>query len=248
MTYSDRFTKQSSSYASFRPQYPDELFQFLYDQTKSYDLVWDCATGTGQAARTLAQKFKRVVATDVSASQISAATGSDNISFSVSAAESSPLSDSSADLITIAQAIHWFDFESFYKEVDRVLKPSGIISAWGYGFFKIDSKVDSILDPFSQELLGPYWTERNWLLVDGYKKLPFPFEVIQTPSLKLKVEWDLFQVVGYLRSWSAYQKYIDEKGIEPISLIENDLAKCWGDPKAKKSVVWDLHWLVGKKA
>lgn len=203
--------------------------------------------GTGLAARALAQKFKKVLATDISPSQISAATSSENITFSVSASENSQLNDLSVDLITIAQAIHWFDFEPFYKEVNRVLKPTGIISAWGYGFFKIESKIDSILDLFSLELLGPYWTDRNWLLVDGYKNLPFPFETMQTPSLKLKVEWDLFQVVGYLRSWSAFQKYIDEKGIDTISFIENELAKCWGEPNAKKNVVWDLHWLVGKK-
>ena len=247
MSDSKRFTKQSSAYATFRPEYPRSLFEFLSGKVKSNQLAWDCATGTGQAARSLSQYFDQVIATDISLSQINEASGEDNIIFKEASAEKSPLQSESVDLITIAQAIHWFDLDQFYKEVDRVLKPGGLISAWGYGFFKCREDLNAVFDHFSYEILKPYWSDRNWFLVDGYPGLKLPYTKLETPSVFLEVEWNFEQVKGYLKSWSAYQKFIDENHQDPFMRIEQDLKTIWGSPETKHSFKWDIHWLTSIK-
>lgn len=241
------FAKQSKAYAVFRPEYPADLYRLVVSHAPGRELAWDCATGTGQAARGIASSFARVVATDVSAEQVAQASGPSNVAFQVGTAESSGLADRSVDLITVAQAAHWFDHEAFHRECRRVLKSGGVLAIWGYGFFTVTPEIDAILDPYSREFLGPYWHERNQLIIREYRDLPFPFQRIATPKFALEVEWDFEQVQGYLSSWSATQKYRDSHGgIDPFTRIESDLAKAWGDPARKRQVRWPLPLLIGK--
>ena len=242
----DRFSQQSKVYAQFRPEYPKELFDFLGSLCKSHHLVWDCATGTGQAARSLSTLFERVIATDLSAEQISHASAPSNVNFKVAQAEEVVAANSTVDLVTVAQALHWFDLEVFYSNVKKALTPNGIFAAWGYSFFTINQEVDEILDPYGREFLRPYWSPKNWLLINGYKEIPFPFEKVETPEFKLTVDWNLSEVQGFLESWSATQKYKEAHGVNPIEKIWSSLKGAWGNDAEKKRVKWDLHLRVGK--
>jgi hypothetical protein len=244
----DRFSKQSESYATFRPEYPKELFEFIISKTQSQTLCWDCATGNGQAARSLSKYFKNIVATDLSADQIKFATGPKNISFRVDSAESARFESNSLDLITIAQALHWFNFDNFYMHAKQFLKPQSIIAAWGYDFFSVNAEIDAILDPYGREFLKPYWSERNWLLINGYRDIPFPFRRIETPDLYLKVNWDLNHVRGFLNSWSASQKYKDINNCDPYESIREKLEKAWTEGSEVKPISWKLYLLVGENS
>jgi ubiquinone/menaquinone biosynthesis C-methylase UbiE len=134
----DNFSKQSNLYAQFRPGYPKELFQFLMPLVPVKDAAWDCGTGNGQVAVKLSEYINEVYATDLSASQINNAAKRKNIIYSIENAEETSLPGNKFDLITVAQAIHWFDFKNFYQQVDRTLKREGIIAIMGYDVFRIN--------------------------------------------------------------------------------------------------------------
>jgi ubiquinone/menaquinone biosynthesis C-methylase UbiE len=111
---------------SFRPRYPREMFEYLGTVAPSLERVWDCGSGSGQAAVQLAEVFNRVIATDTSEKQIRNAQPHERVEYRVAPAEQSGLESSSVDLIMVAQALHWFDLDRFYAEARRVLRPDGV--------------------------------------------------------------------------------------------------------------------------
>jgi len=242
----DLFTKQAEAYAKFRPSYPKEIFNFLVTQVKERNTAWDCATGNGQVAALLAEYFKEVYATDISQGQLSKAIQKPNIVYKIEAAEHSSFEDSTFDLITVAQAVHWFDFEKFYAEVKRTLKPDGIIAIIGYGFPKLDEEVDRILLHFYEKTLHGYWDPERRYVDEMYQTIPFPFHELQAPIFIAQYFWDAEQLIGFLNSWSAVQHFIDKNSLNPVDLIADDLRKCWR-PNSKKTITFPIVMRVGKK-
>ena len=121
VTFKDYFSGHSQDYDQYRPHYPDELFFHLSHLTEQHNRAWDCATGTGQAARHLAKYYQNVIATDASDKQVSQATELKNVRYATAPAEHSGIEDHSIDLITVAQALHWFDLDAFANEANRIL-------------------------------------------------------------------------------------------------------------------------------
>ncbi|WP_276134094.1 class I SAM-dependent methyltransferase [Polluticoccus soli] len=230
----DLFSKQSATYAAYRPTYPDELYDFIFSITQNFDTAWDCGTGNGQAAIRLAEKFRHVIATDLSEKQLSYASQKDNIEYRAARAEDSGLENNSMDLVTVGTALHWFDFDKFYGEVKRVAKPQASIVVWAYAPFRSESAIDEILDNFTYNILGGYWDpERKW--VDAqYKTIPFPFKEIPTPELAIKLHWTLDQFMGFLHSWSSVQHYIEKNGNDPVEIIREQLEVLWKSGEVKE--------------
>jgi len=171
----DHFSGHAADYAKFRPGYPEALFDWIAEQTPGHDLAWDCGCGNGQASVPLAARYRRVAATDFSAEQIAQATPHPNIDYRAAPAEASGLPDRCADLVTIAQALHWFDFDRFYAEVRRVVKPGGAVVAWTYQLLRAEPAIDAVLADFYTRTLGPHWPpERKWVDL-AYRGMPFPF-------------------------------------------------------------------------
>lgn len=222
----DRFSKQANQYVQFRPVYPRELYEFIYLHLKQFDVAWDAGTGNGQAARELAKRFQKVFATDISEKQLLSAYQAENIFYSVSS-EKSSLADQSVDLITVAQAAHWFEMKSFSEEVNRVLKPHGILAVWGYGLLTINSSIDKVINHFYNKVIGIYWDQERRHIEEHYKSLYFPFKEISTPPFTISLLWTLEELRGYVTTWSAVQKYISEKGANPVDKLMSEISTHW---------------------
>ena len=244
--FEDHFSNHSRQYAQHRPKYPDEIYAYLASIAPARDLAWDCGTGNGQAAVGLAKYFDRVYATDASAGQISAAYPHEKVEYHVEPAEHVSLGNSSVDLVTVAVAIHWFDFDEFYREVKRVLKPEGVMAAWTYNSVEIFPEVDKLVWHYYQDVVGEYWPERIRYIEQRYKTIPFPFEEITPPSFLMEIDWTLLQLAGFLNSWSATQRYQAQNGRHPLLLIWDQLAHAWGDEHKPRRVRWPLHFRLGR--
>lgn len=245
--FKDHFSGVAAHYADFRPTYPAELFAWLANQTPGNDLAWDCATGSGQAAIGLAQHFGHVIATDASTSQIAAAEAHSAIEYRVAPAEDSGLPDGSVDLVTVAQALHWFDLDRFYTEARRVLKPGGMLAVWTYGIHTSnDDAIDRIMRRFYAETVGPYWPPERALVESGYRTLPFPFMEFAAPAFAMRADWMLSQLLGYFRSWSATSRFATDRGFDPVSALETELLPLWGSPASVRSISWPLSIRIGR--
>ncbi len=245
--FADHFSTVASHYAGFRPTYPAALFDWLGEIAPDRGLAWDCAAGSGQASHDLAQRFRRVIASDASAAQVAAATPHPNLEFRVASAEASGLDDACVDLITVAQALHWFDIQLFYAEARRVLKPGGVLAVWSYGVLHLDDRqIDAIALHFYDATVGPYWPAERRLVEEGYRSLPFPFAELTTPAFTLEAAWTLAQLLGYFSSWSATARYIAATGRDPVAEVAQALRPLWGDPDAPRRVRWPLALRVGK--
>lgn len=245
--FADHFSRLSAQYAAYRPGYPAALFEWLASETTTHDLAWDCATGTGQAALGLTHHFRRIVATDASAQQIEAAAAHPQIEYRTVPAENSGLPAQSADLITVAQALHWLDLKRFYPEVRRILKPGGLFAVWTYGLQTVeDANINAQLQTFYTDTVGPYWPPERALVESGYRTLPFPFEETEAPVIQMQADWPLPALLGYFTSWSATARYRQSTGCDPIPALGHALAKAWGDPATPRSITWPLSIRAGR--
>jgi len=241
----DLFSQQAEAYAVYRPSYPKALPGFLLGLVPGRDAAWDCGTGNGQMANILAPSFKNVYATDISAAQLDNATRRSNIHYSRQPAEATDFPENSFDLITVAQAIHWFNFDAFYAEVLRTARPDAILAVTGYGFLSVTPEVNSIVQHFYDEITAPYWEPERKYVEERYRTIPFPFKEIEAPHLQVKYEWTLDQLLGYLGTWSAVQKYKKVNGTDPVELVSEDLYKAWDDAYTH-SVTFPILLRVGR--
>ncbi len=239
----DYFSTQSKAYAAFRPTYPDELYEFIFQHVPGKDNAWDCATGNGQVAQKLANHFYNVDATDISAKQLEQAIKKDNIRYAEGRAEKTSFSDHQFDLITVAQALHWFDRDAFYNEVRRVCKPGGILAVWGYSMLTINRRIDKHILDFYNHTVGPYWDSARRLVEDEYRSIEFPFEAITSPLFSIKVDWTLEQLGGYLSSWSATQNFIKEKDFDPVETFKKAIQPDWSS--VRKRITFPIFCRIG---
>lgn len=241
----DNFSRQSSLYAQYRPGYPPELFEYILSFVKTKTTAWDCGTGNGQSAVVLSKHFKKVIATDISEKQLQQAEQANNIFYSVQPAEQTNVESNSIDLLTVAQAAHWFDFDKFYNEVKRVAAANAFIAVWCYSLLHINKEVDNIINEYHFNTLEKYWDAERKYVDDGYAN--FPFEKIKTPAFVIEKYWDLEELEGYLGTWSALQKYIAANAINPVPELIKRIKSYWGDA-AKQKIIFPVHILFGKIA
>jgi SAM-dependent methyltransferase len=246
--FKDHFSSHAEAYARSRPGYPQELFSHLAALAPSLELAWDCATGNGQVAIGLAQHFERVIATDASAAQIEHAFAHDRIAYRVEPAEATSLDTASVDLVTVGQALHWFDLDRFYVEVRRVLRRGGAIVAWCYGRCTIAPDIDAVVDRFYAEIVGPFWPPERLFVESGYRTLPFPFERIPMPDFSMQAEWTAPELLAYLGTWSATKRFEAEQGRDPRDEIAESLSQAWGSRHTRRRIEWPLSYLAGRVA
>jgi SAM-dependent methyltransferase len=246
--FKDHFSRLAAHYSAFRPLYPPDLFDYLSSLCSRKQRAWDCACGSGQATLALAEKFASVTGTDASPQQIEAAKPHPKVTYYVGTAQHSGLETSSMDLVTVAQALHWFDLESFYHEVRRVLCDAGVLAVWCYGVLHVEGEqIDPLLQKYYYHIIGPYWPPERQYVDDGYRDLPFPFPELTPPGFNMEARWSLPHLLGYLRSWSATGSYIQRHGLDPVAALEEQLEPEWGDARQERRVTWPLSLRVGRK-
>jgi SAM-dependent methyltransferase len=232
----DNFSNQAEVYAKYRPQYPPELFQYILSFVKEKKLAWDCGTGNGQTAKELSKYFENVYATDISSKQIEHAAKEKNICYAIEPAEQTNIEDSTIDLITVSQALHWFDFDKFYDEVKRVSKQNGVIAVWTYSLLKIDPVTDALINNYHFNTLHDYWDKERKYVDDAYTTIPFPFEQISSPEFSIELNWNVDDLEGYLNTWSALQKFIKENNYNPVPDLMKEIKRNWPASETRKTI------------
>jgi ubiquinone/menaquinone biosynthesis C-methylase UbiE len=241
----DLFSKQSDLYARYRPAYPKELYDYILSFVKEKNIAWDCATGNGQAAVVLADHFKKVIATDISAAQIEKATTKDNIEYLVCPAESTPIQENIFDLVTVAQAYHWIKWNEFKKEATRVCKPGAIIAVWMYyNHTTGDERIAKAVRDFYENVTRPYWDYERKYVEEKYTTVEFDYDLLPAKSFDTILNWQREDLIGYISSWSAIQKFIKVNGHSPVPIIEEEIKKLWPEGEVKK-VVFPIYLKLG---
>ena len=242
--FHDHFSAHAGTYATFRPRYPVALFHWLAVVAPGTALAWDVGTGNGQVATGLITRFAKVVATDASAEQIANAQTHARITYRIAQYESG-IADHTAQLVTVGQALHWFDADAFCKEVQRVLQPGGVLAAFAYTHSQVTPDVDMVVRHHHDVTLGHYWPVEHHLIHEEYRGIALPIDELVAPPFELREDWTLAQYRGFLRSWSGTQRLIAARGEEPILAFERDLEAAWGaDPR--RTVTWPMFMRVGE--
>ncbi len=246
MPFKDHFSTHAAAYRASRPTYPAALYEWLSQQAPGRALAWDAGCGNGQASVALAARFERVIATEASGAQIAHAIPHPRVEYRVEPAERCSLPDASADLIAVAQALHWFDLPAFYAQVRRVARPGAVLAAWCYGLCAVRPEVDRAVARLYQDLVGAYWPPERVHLENGYADLEFPFAAptAPPPEFEMVERWSLPQFCAYLRTWSAVSRYRIARRADPVARVEPELRAAWG--AEERTVRWPLRLRVGR--
>jgi SAM-dependent methyltransferase len=246
MAVLDLFSDKSDLYAAARPQYPKELYQFLVSCLNTRERAWDCGAGNGQASIALADYFFEVYATDVSNQQIANAIPRNNVFYSVQPAEQTNFPNAYFDAVTVAQALHWFDFNQFWLEVKRVLKRDGIFAAWCYDRLSVSPEIDAVVKEHILDIIEPYWSPHLRHLSTGYHDVGLPFEPIEVPPIPMRVLWNLPELLAYMHTWSATRQYMKQHGNDFFEVLGERLFRIWGEMEQKRKVTMNFYVVAGR--
>jgi SAM-dependent methyltransferase len=246
MTFKDLFSGHSDLYVRARPHYPEALFDWIAAEAPAHTCAWDAGCGNGQASVALAARFERVIATDPSERQLGNAVAKPHLDYRNEAAEHTTIPDRSVDAITVAQALHWFDLDAFVAEVRRVAGPGALFAAWCYAHCSVTPTVDAVIAHLYEDILGTYWSPERKLVDEGYASLALPFASVEAPAFEMRVEWNLSQLLAYLTSWSAAQKYLKATGDDAVASVTEALAAAWHEPERVRPVRWTLAVRAGR--
>jgi SAM-dependent methyltransferase len=246
MNFKDLFSGHSDLYLRARPHYPAALFDWIAAEAPARSCAWDAGCGNGQASVALAARFEHVVATDPSQKQLANAVANPRIDYRNEAAEDTTIADRSVDAITVAQALHWFDLAAFIAEVQRVAVPGALFAAWCYAHCSVTPAVDAVIAHLYEDILGTYWSPERKLVDEGYASLALPFASVGIPAFEMRVEWNLQQLLAYLTSWSAAQKYLKATGEDAVASVAEDLTAAWHESERVRPVRWTLAIRAGR--
>jgi SAM-dependent methyltransferase len=237
MAFKDLFSDRPDAYARYRPTYPAAMFSWLAQHAPSRRCALDVATGNGQAALGLADRFERVIGLDPSEAQLASARAHPRVTYRVSRAEQLTADDGCADAIVVAQALHWFDTAAFFREVRRVLVPGGLLAVSCYQITKIAPEIDALVMKLYEDELGAYWEPERALVEAGYRTIDFPFSELDVPVFDMRMAWSADDLIGYLGTWSPLERFRRERGFDPLERMVAALRAAWGDA-AEREIVW----------
>jgi hypothetical protein len=233
----DLFSAHSDIYAKYRPLYPSELYDFILDKIIKKEAALDCGTGNGQAASVLAIHFKEVHATDISEKQIANAIQKPNLQYHICRAEETPFAENQFDLIVSATAVHWFQFDKFFKEMKRIGKNNSLFACWGYKVFRTNEpQLNKLIDEFYSQKIHSYWDAERRHVDEEYKNIPFPFKEMKNPGFATRLHWNLDELEGYLNTWSAVQHYIRLQNLNPVTHLMSEIKSKIGNEEIEVTI------------
>jgi len=235
------FSGVSEEYAASRPLYPPALFEWLASCSDRRETAWDVATGNGQAALGLAPHFTRVIATDLSSNQLRHAKPHPRIEYRVAAAEESGLAADSVDLVVAAAAIHWFDLDRFYGEVDRVVRRGGVLAAWTYHVAHVGPPLDRVLWPFYRDVVARYFAPGARMVDERYEGLTLSGTPLPAPPLRVSVRWSADDVLRFVRTWSGVQSCMKATKTDPVARIATAVRDAFGGGDSVLDLSWPLY-------
>lgn len=246
MQFEDHYSGHADAYARHRPLYPDALFAWLASVSPGHALAWDAGTGSGQVAAALAEHFDRVIATDASSEQLARAIPHERVEYRHEPSGRASLDSASVDLVTAGAAAHWFELEDFNREVQRVARKNAVVALFSYGPRDFADVLGPAVHRFQEEILGPYWPDRIQLVHERYATIPFPFDEIEAPAFEMTAEWNLAELLAFLETWSASQRYFLERGTRATGEIAPELERLWGDPASRRPLRCPLFIRAGR--
>jgi len=234
----DRFLGRTRDYSDYRPEYPKELFHYLVDELglKASDAVADIGSGTGKFTRHLVEIVNVVYGVepnDEMRMEAEKRLGTHSHFKSVAGkAEATGLPPRSIDVVTVAQAFHWFDSDTAKTEFQRILKPKGTVILIWY-----DRTVSTPFEKAYEVLVTNFGMDYGKVNLHGYLRSRSP-ESFFAPTLARTFElavthWlDLHGMLGRLRSSSFLRT--DHGGLDQkLETAANSLFRRY----AKKGVV-----------
>ncbi len=245
--FADHFSAVAADYAAARPEYPDALFDWIASVAPANQCVWEAGCGSGQASRGLATHFDRVYATDPSAAQIAQASAPGNVTFATEPGERCGLPDNSADVVCVAQALHWFDRTAFFSECGRVLQPGGVLVVWGYQDIEVPDALVAA-NAALQDDIRDYWPAERALIDNAYAGFDWPFAALDAPPFELRALWTLPRLLGYFSSYSASKRFRETTGRDPVAAHTPAFTAAWGDPATTQTMRWPLFLHARRKA
>jgi len=240
------FDRGGKDYARFRPDYPADLAAFLASVSPDRALAVDVGCGNGQLTVPLAAHFDRVIGLDPGEEQIAHAAAHPRIAYGCAHAERLPVASHRADLVTVAQAAHWFDLPRFYGEVRRTAASGGVVALVSYGVLRLEDELGDRFTRFYAQEIGPYWPAERKHVDNGYADMPFRFETITAPRLEIRKAWTLDELLGYISTWSAVRSVREASREDILMRFAEDLALLWGDPAHRREVRWPINMRVGR--
>lgn len=246
MSFADHFSKVAARYAAYRPSYPLALADALAERSPARGLAWDAGCGNGQLSVLLARRFRMVIATDPSETQILAAKECGGVHYRVEPAEHSSLAPRSADLAVSAQAAHWFDWPAYVAEVTRVTGPDALVAVVGYGRLVLGGDAGAVVDRYYGETAGPYWPKGREIVENLYRDLAWPWPEPEAPAIDMVATWTRDELLGYVSTWSATQRLAAALGPRPFEELCEAVARVWPDGE-RRDVRWPLAIRLGRR-
>lgn len=240
------FEQDGRAYARFRPVYPPELAAYLASVSRSRRLAVDVGCGNGQLTQLLPPHFSTVIGLDPSADQIANIVPDERITYQCAAAEQLPLPDRCADLVTAAQAAHWFDLPDFYQEARRIAQPGCVLALISYGVPILEPDLDERFQSFYRDEIGPYWPPERRLVDSDYASIDFPVEELPKPTLEIRADWQLPEFLGYLLTWSAIRSAREAGREDVLMSFADDIAHAWGHESVRRRTTWPINMRIGR--
>ncbi len=237
--FADHFSTIAQSYAAYRPTYPPALAAELARRAPS-GTAWDVGCGNGQLSVDLAEHFDRVIATDPAKAQIEAAIAHPRVEYRVSSAEESGLDSQSVEMVVAAQAAHWFEWDRWIAEVERVAKPGALVALVSYGIEVVEGEVaNELAERYYYDEAAPFWPKGREHVENGYRDLVLPWPAVEAPVMDMTARWTRDDLLGYINTWSATVKMKQAKGDGPVRKLVEDLARVWPDGEVR-TIRWPL--------
>ncbi|CAF1083097.1 unnamed protein product [Didymodactylos carnosus] len=236
-----------ANYRDYRPTYSaqlyDHIIQYYFNTSnpsqEKVPLALDIGCGSGQATVDLSRYCDKVIGIDGSQNQLANPMQKDNIDYQCRNAEDLTfLSPNSVDLITVATALHWFNIEKFFIQVDRVLRPNGgVLCIWFYNNFNTfdNEEAQNVEQEFYLHLLdNTGWSDELKKLHYNYDLIMhlFPYERTRVKHVvNCEKEMSIKQYMKLVETWSACQLFKERNGEKEcnhlLQQFANKLVYCY---------------------